>query len=335
MSKMTYFKIRPEETEDHLEFELNNVGISMANAIRRVALAEVEIYAIDQANVKISENTAPLHNEYVSHRISLLPVNQDVAGLENLKFYISKKHTKDVPIDNDQNGIMEITTDNVQVYDSSNDTWINSKDIFTDTFLITKLNVKQKFLGEFTVSKGIAKNHARWQAVSTICYRYKVKKDLENVEYDKISLEEERDWVKRDNGDPTGFIFYLESSGVMELRLVIQKSLEIIKDKLVKFSRYIQTNSTKIGWTNNEMLDFEYEGEMHTLGNLISTIGLEQLGADDFIGYRIVHPMMDKFIMRMKLANSKSKNEHIDHLVAICGNIETQVDQMLTSWKSL
>jgi DNA-directed RNA polymerase alpha subunit len=331
----TYFKIRPDESEDHLEFELDNVAISMANAIRRVALSEIETYAIDEANIKLTENTTPLHNEYVSHRISLLPINQAIGGLENLKFYISKKHTKDVPIDNDQNGIMEITTDNVQVYDTTNDSWINPKDIFTDTFLITKLNVKQKILGEFTVSKGIAKTHARWQAVSTICYRYKVQKDLENVEYDKISLEEERDWVKKQNGDPSGFIFYVESAGVMEPRMVIRKSLEIIKNKLVKFSHYIQNNRAKIGWTSSEMLDFEYEGEMHTLGNLLATNGLEQLGEDDFIGYRIVHPMMDKFIMRMKLAGSKSKDEHIDRLVQVCKQIETQVDEMLKSWNSL
>ena len=86
---------------------------------------------------------------------------------------------------------------------------------------------------------------------------------------------------------------------------------------------------------DNRQVGFEYEGEMHTLGNLLATNGLEQLSGDDFIGYRIVHPMMDKFIMRMKLANSKSKDEHIDRLAQICKNIETQVDEMLKSWNSL
>ena len=334
MAQQQHFKLRPNESNEYLEFELNDTSISMANAIRRIALAEVETYAINDANIKMIENTTPLHNEYISHRISLLPINQNVEGLDNLVFYISKKYTKDASIENTQNGIMDITTDDLQVYDISNDSWVNAKDIFTETFLITKLNVKQKLLGEFVATKGKAQEHARWQAVSTISYRYKLQKDLEGVAYDKITLEDERVWLKKDNGDPKGFIFYLEPSGVMEPRLVIQKTLEILKQKLFTFKTYVKSNTAKVGWINT-MLDFEYEGEMHTLGNLISTMGLEQLGTDDFIGYRIIHPMMNKFIMRMKLSDSSSKEEHINRLFTICDNIEKHVDDLLESWKQL
>lgn len=335
MALQTYFTIRPNETDEYLQFELGNTSISMANAIRRIALSELEIYAIKETDIKLKENTTPLHNEYISHRISILPINQRVDGLENFVFYISKKHTKDIAIENNQNGIMDITTDDLQVFDTSSDSWVNSNDIFTETFLITKLNVKQKLLGEFIASKGIAQEHARWQGVTTISYRYKVKKDLENVEYDKITLEDEREWIKKDNNDPKSFIFYLETSGIMEPRIVIKKSLEIIKNKLDKFKTYIKTNSAKLGWTANGMLDFEYEGEMHTLGNLIATMGLEVLGENDFIGYRIIHPMMNKFIMRMKLADSDSKEVHINRLYDVCEGIEKHVDDLTNSLKSM
>lgn len=329
------FTIRPNETEDYLEFDLQNVSISMANAIRRVALAEVETYAVNETDVKLLENTTPLHNEYVSHRISLLPLNQSISNLDQYRFYLSKKHTKDVAIENDQNAIMEITTDHVQVYDTKTDSWVDTTDIFTDSILITKLNVKQKLLGYFTASKGKAQEHSRWQAVSTICYRYKVKKDLEGVEYDKVTLADERDWIKKNNGDPSGFIFYLETSGVMPPREVINKSLVIIKNKLATFNDYIKKNSVKLGWTSGNMLDFEYEGEMHTLGNLIATMGLEMLGENDYIGYRIIHPMMNKFILRMKLDGVNSKDEHVKRLYDICDTIEKQVDGLISSWNSL
>jgi DNA-directed RNA polymerase subunit L len=329
------FTIRPNETEDYLEFEVNNISISMANAIRRVALAEIETYAISEADVKLLENTSPLHNEYISHRISLLPLNQSIGNLDNYRFYISKKHTKDVAIENDQNSIMEITTDDVQVYDTKSDNWVDTKDIFTDTLLVTKLNVKQKLLGYFSASKGKALEHSRWQAVSTICYRYKVKKDLEGIEYDKVTLGEERDWLKKDNGDPSGFMFYLETCGVMPPREVINNSLVVIKNKLASFKEYIKTNIAKLGWTSGNMLDFEYEGEMHTLGNLIATMGLEMLGENDYIGYRIIHPMMNKFILRMKLDDVHSKEEHVQRLYKICDTIEKQVDDLIASWTSL
>jgi DNA-directed RNA polymerase alpha subunit len=329
------FTIRSGETDEHLEFELQGVAVSTANAIRRVALSDVEIYAVNPKNIQLHENTTPLHNEYVSHRISLLPINQNIDGLETLQFYLSKKKTKNMAIENDQNGIMDITTDDVQVYDSVTDTWIDGGDIFIDTFLITKLNVKQKLLGEFTVSKGTAKEHSRWQAVSTIAYRYKVLKDEEHIAYDKLSLEEERMWKDKDTKDPDAFIFYLETAGIMKPRDVIKKCLEIIRSKLTDFKTYVQDNRAKLGWTNNSMLDFEYEGEMHTLGNLLATNGLEQLGKDDFIGYRIIHPMMNKFIIRMKLAESNSKDEHIERLIGICENLEGVFDNLIHSWMSL
>jgi DNA-directed RNA polymerase II subunit RPB3 len=329
------FTIRPNETDDYLEFEVDNIAISMANAIRRIALAEVETYAVSETDVKLQENTSPLHNEYISHRISLLPLNQTISNLDQYRFYISKKHTKDVAIDNDQNSILEITTDDVQVYDIKSDSWVDTKDIFTDTILITKLNVKQKLLGYFSASKGKALEHARWQSVSTICYRYKVQKDLTGIEYDKVTLEEERDWIKKGNGDPTGFIFYLETDGIMPPREVITKSLFIIKNKVNSFKEYIKSESTKLEWTSSSMLSVEYEGEMHTLGNLLATMGLEMLGENDYIGYRIIHPMMNKFILRIKLEGVDSREEHVKRLYTICDNIEKQVDGLISSWTSL
>jgi DNA-directed RNA polymerase subunit L len=121
----------------------------------------------------------------------------------------------------------------------------------------------------------------------------------------------------------------------MEPRLVIKNCLEIIKNKLDKFKAYIKTNSAKLGWTSGHMLDFEYDGEMHTLGNLIATMGLEVLGENDFIGYRIIHPMMNKFIMRMKLADSDNKDTHIDRLFTVCEGIEKHVDDLMESLKKM
>lgn len=335
MAAPTYFTIRSGETNEYLEFELNHVAISTANAIRRVVLSDIEMYAVDQKNVVLSENTSPLHNEYISHRISLLPINQNVDKLASLRFYISKNKSKNIPIENDQNGIMDVTTNDLQIYDQQADSWIDGKDIFLDNYLITKLNVKQKLLGEFYVSKGSAKDHARWQAVSTIAYRYKVLKDEEKIAYDKLSLEEERMWKDKETKDPNSFIFFIETAGIISPREVIKKSLEIVRSKIIQFKTYVDQNRGKLGWTSNSMLDFEYEGEMHTLGNLLATNGLEQLGNDDFIGYRIIHPMINKFIFRMKLADSNSKDEHIDRLILICKNLEQLFDQLILTWNSL
>jgi len=335
MSSAPTFTLRPNTTEDYLEFALHDTAVSCANAIRRIALSDIEIYAILQEDVQLTENTTPLHNEYISHRISLLPINQRLANLEHLTFYLCKAQKKDESIENDQHGIMDVTTDLLSIHDASSDTWVNPKDVFLETYLITKLNVKQKLRGSFRLKKGIAKDHARWQAVSTISYRFLLEKDLAGCSYDGISLEDERQWTRGENGEPKGFLFYVETSGIMQPRMVIEKSLEILLMKIKTFQQYVQTQRAKLGWTTAHMLDFEYEGEMHTLGNLLATMGLEQLGKEDFIGYRMVHPMMNKFILRMKIADSDSKDEHIDRLLHICEFLKGHVQQLIQSWKSL
>ena len=331
-----HFTIKKQE-EEYLEFELMDVNISLANAIRRVVLSEIETLAIDDKNVKIIENTCPLHNEYISHRVSLIPVKQfrDISGLE---FYISKKNTKDIPIENEQLGILEVTTNNIQIYDTNTDSWINPEDIFDGVYLITKLNIKQKFLATFTITKGTAMEHSRWQCVNSIAYRYKTKADLQpNQEYDKISLEEEHsNWIKKGSTDePAGFLFYLESNGKMNCDTIIYNALEIINNKCFKFIDYIQKNKNDIVWHKSGMIEVEYEGEMHTLGNLISTMGLELLGEQDFIGYRIVHPMLNKFILRMKIYDNDSREEHIRILLDLVSKITTFINKLKVEWESI
>ena len=330
-----HFTLRPNETEEYLEFSLHNTAISCANAIRRIVLADIEMYAISQEDIEMTENTSPLHNEYITHRMSLLPIYQGYPNLDHLTFFLCKPQKTEESIENDQHGIMDVTTDLLSIHDASSDTWVNPKDIFLDSYLITKLNVKQKLRGSFRLRKGTAAEHSRWQAVSTISYRYEVEKDRSGTSYDGITLEEERQWIQDKNGEPKGFLFYLETSGLLPPRMVIQKSLGILLSKISTFQQYVQTQRAKLGWTASHMLDFEYEGEMHTLGNILATVGLEQLGKDDFIGYRMVHPMMNKFIFRMKLSGSDEKDEHIDRLIQICEYLIGHVQQLLASWNSL
>ena len=335
-----HFTIKKSE-EDYLEFEVKNINISLANAIRRIVLSEVETIAVNDKDVNILENTCPLHNEYISHRISLIPIHQnfklDIDNLSDLEFYIAKKNTKNVPIENEQLSILEITTNNIQIFNKKTDSWVSPNIIFDGEYLITKLNLKQKFLASFKLSSGTASQHSRWQCVNTIAYRYKVKADLKpNQEYDKINLEEERDWIKKKGSEePEAFLFYLESIGKISPMKIIQKSLEILKEKCLKFNQYIKENKEELSWLKNGILELEYEGETHTLGNLISTIGLEMLGEDDFIGYRIIHPMLNKFILRLKIAENDNKEEHIKILMNLVDRIINHIEGLTNEWKSI
>lgn len=66
-----------DNDNNSIEFELNNVGTAFANALRRVMIAEVPTMAFD--DLYIRQNTSPLQDEFIAHRIGLIPLRSEAA----------------------------------------------------------------------------------------------------------------------------------------------------------------------------------------------------------------------------------------------------------------
>ncbi|MEM4038710.1 MAG: hypothetical protein QXL40_04725, partial [Nitrososphaerota archaeon] len=60
-----------EEDEKSLKVEIRDLHLSIANAIRRLAISEVPTMAVEE--ILIIENTSAMPNEVLAHRISLIP----------------------------------------------------------------------------------------------------------------------------------------------------------------------------------------------------------------------------------------------------------------------
>lgn len=82
----SYNAFRSTKTEKDdiykVDFRISGVPPSVSNAIRRVLLGQIPIAAFDdnymenpdENHIKIKKNISALHNEFVSHRLSLLPI---------------------------------------------------------------------------------------------------------------------------------------------------------------------------------------------------------------------------------------------------------------------
>ncbi len=61
-----------ELKEDSISFLLTKTDTSVANALRRIMIAEVPTMAIDL--VEFENNTSVLHDEFLAHRLGLIPL---------------------------------------------------------------------------------------------------------------------------------------------------------------------------------------------------------------------------------------------------------------------
>ncbi|PRQ33995.1 putative DNA-directed RNA polymerase [Rosa chinensis] len=67
----------PEIRHDYLKFKLHDTDGRVASGLRRVMLAEVPTVSIDLVEIEI--NSSVLKDEFVTHRLGLIPFTNDRA----------------------------------------------------------------------------------------------------------------------------------------------------------------------------------------------------------------------------------------------------------------
>jgi DNA-directed RNA polymerase subunit D len=69
-----------ENEHNRLGFKLSGVGHSFANSVRRAAINSVDCFAID--TITFYENTSSMFDEYLAHRIGLVPITTPSEGYD-------------------------------------------------------------------------------------------------------------------------------------------------------------------------------------------------------------------------------------------------------------
>lgn len=168
---------------DFIEFSLENADLSFANSLRRVIISEVPTMAIDM--VQVTENTSPLFDEFIVHRLGLVPLVSE--EIDHFNFPLNcncKEGCERCKVDYD---IMVKCDDNAKEDDTldvtADDITPKNKEVkikpvkYDDPIVIAKLKKGQSINMTLTAKKGIGKIHAKWSPVCTC-----VMKQVPNVQ---------------------------------------------------------------------------------------------------------------------------------------------------------
>ena len=156
------------ENDEKISVKIKGVPLQYANALRRICLNGVPIYAVE--SVDILENSSVLADEGVAHRIGLIPLKTDLSaskdGNENDKIML----TLDSGVSDETRTILsgELKSQDNSVVPTSND------------IPIVTLAPGQSIKFEAYARLGKGTEHARWNSANVVTLT-ETEKDDERV----------------------------------------------------------------------------------------------------------------------------------------------------------
>ncbi|MDC0169855.1 DNA-directed RNA polymerase subunit alpha [Candidatus Nitrosopelagicus sp.] len=189
------------ENDEKVSVKIKGVPLQYANALRRICLNGVPIYAIE--SIDVLENSSVLADEGVAHRVGLIPLKTDLSaskdGNENDKIML----TLDSGVSDETRTILsgELKSQDESVIPTSND------------IPIVTLAPGQSIKFEAYARLGKGTEHARWNSANVVTLT-DTEKDDEKV-------------------------LTVESTGALNPKHIILSSVEQLSSKLSEFKTII------------------------------------------------------------------------------------------------
>jgi len=185
------FKIKINRlSKTEMEFDMSGIDASIANAFRRILIAEVPTMAI--SNVFVMNNTSIVVDEVLAHRLGLVPILADPTKFDfktkddtpmdtnTIVFKLAVKCTRNPSAPSSETDplkkfIHSSVYSGDMVWDPKGDQAERFqecpiKPVFDD-IVIAKLRPGQEIDVEMHCEKGLGQDHAKWSPVATATYR--------------------------------------------------------------------------------------------------------------------------------------------------------------------
>ena len=344
-----------------LKFTLSGVNVSLANAIRRIILNDIdtvvfrtETYGDNKCTITV--NSGRLHNEILKQRLSCIPVHS--TNMEELPGkYILEIHEK-----NETDHMLFVTTEHFKIKNKETNepmgkadvNRIFPKDVKTGQYIdFCRLRPKIgdvpgeeiRLTCEFSVAN--AGTSSMFNVVSKCAYGNTIDADMardawtekenkmradgataEEIEYVKTNfyLLDAQRYFKENSFD-----FAVETLGVFSNNEIVKKACAIMQRKLLDFMEKVGDGSVPIEpsvVTMDNSWDVILENEDYTLGKALEYYLYEHFyNAKDnkklnFCAFKKLHPHDSSSRIRLAYANKVSENEIGQDLKEACANLQ-------------
>lgn len=345
-------------------FEAHNIDLSIMNGIRRTILSDIPVVGFkgeedsegSPPSLAIVKNNGPLHNEFMLHRIGLIPIHFSEDETDG---FVSDDYKFELAVTNESQNTMNVTTESFKVH--HHDKEINPAKLFPknahtkEYVLITRLRPGEELEVKGKAIKTTARHHASFSPVSLCTFSFMTNG---NPDPSLGVLDRERDFIKNEYGDPIAIMFALESECALSPNYLVKKAFDIILEKLRVFLNSlsapgIENNDDEPALSLGDVqvsvkrsdvgVDFQIP-EDDTIGNILQSLMHNHYIREKnvtsknhvvtFVGYYPPHPLEKSVVVRICCDNHTNvdTNAYIDIMKDSTASIVQQIEALKRSW---